>query len=144
MSYRRSIHDLLVTTADAGVFSEAIYSVARPSLLSEGVAVSPRSVEANEIRAAYEIDERFGREFRQDISAWAWLLVLRFDTEVFLETFERTLLRSPLTIDRDSSTGRDVQVRLLLEDAAYEHPPRGGASNGTMVTYRIRAELCPQ
>ncbi len=144
MSYRQVIHDLLVTTADSGTFSEATYTKARPSLLVEGAAISPASVEANEIRGAYGIDEDFGREYRQERTGWAWLLILRFDTEAILEDFERVLMRAPLTIPQDTSDNRDQSVILLLEDSTYEHPPRGGASNGTEVTYRFVAELCQQ
>jgi len=144
MSYKTAIHDLLVTTAYAGTFPEAVYSTARPSLLTEGADQPIGGAEANEVRGAFGIDDRYGREYRQERQGWAWLLVMRFDTEVSLEGFETALLRSPLSIARDPLDGRDEQVRLLLEDVAYEHPPRGGASNGTKVTYRFVAELCPQ
>jgi len=144
MSYRQAIHDLLVTTADAGTFSEATYTAARPSLLVEGAAISPKSVEANEVRAAFGIDGDYGREYRQERQGWAWLLIIRFDTEAILEDFERALLRSPLTIAQDPADDRDQQVILLLEESSYEHPPRGGASNGTEATYRFVAELCQQ
>lgn len=144
MSYRQAIHDLLVTTADGGTFSEATYSVARPSLLVEGSALTPASVEANEIRGAFEVDADYGREYRQRRAGWAWLLIIQFNTEAILEDFERVLMRSPLTIAQDTSDDRDQQVILLLEDVAYEHPPRGGASNGTKATYRFVAELCQQ
>ncbi len=144
MSYRTAIHDLLVTTAYAGSFEEAVYSAARPSLLTAGAVQAVKAAEANEIRGAFDVDERYGREYRQQRAGWAWLLVMRFDTEVLLEAFEESLMRAPLFIARDSSDGRTEQVRLLLEEAAYEHPPRGGASNGTEVTYRFVAELCPQ
>lgn len=141
MGYREAIHDLLVTTGANGAFTQAVYSVARPSLLTSGAAISPQSVEANEIRGAFGIDERFGREYRQERQGWAWLLVLRFGTEAIMEEFEETLMRSPLLIPRDPGNGIDRQVRLLLEESAYEHPPRGGASNGSEVTYRFVAEL---
>lgn len=144
MSYRQAIHDLLVTTADNGTFSEATYTAARPSLLVEGVAITPRSVEANEVRGAYGVDREYKRDFRQERQGWAWLLILKFDTEAILEDFERDLMRSPLTIPQDLSDDRDQQVMLLLEESSYEHPPRGGASNGTEVTYRFVAELCQQ
>lgn len=142
--YKTEIQILLEATAYAGTFPEAIYSAARPSVLSAGVAQEVGSAEANEIRGAFAIDERYGRELRQERAGWAWLLIIRFHTEVLLESFEESLMRTPLTIARDSSDGRTEQVRLLLEDAAYVHPPRGGASNGTEVTYRFVAELCPQ
>lgn len=144
MSYRQAIHDLLVTTADAASFSEATYTNARPSLLVEGDPIIPASVEANEIRGAYDIDEDYGREYRQHRTGWAWLLIIRFNTEAILEDFERALMRSPLTIPQDLADDRDQSVILLLEESSYEHPPRGAASNGTEVTYRFVADLCQQ
>lgn len=144
MSYRQVIHDLLVTTADAATFSEATYTKARPSLLVEGDPITPTSVEANEIRGAFGIDEIFGREYRQERTGWAWLLIIRFNTEAILEDFERALMRNPLTIPQDLADDRDQSVILLLEESSYEHPPRGGASNGTEVTYRFVADLCQQ
>ena len=144
MSYRTSIHDLLVTTAHAGTFNEAIYSVARPSLLTAGTPQGLQSCETKEIPGSFQLDYRYGREFRPKRVGLAWLLIMRFDHEVLLEDFEEALMRAPLFIVRDPSDGRTEQVRLLLEEAAYEHPPRGGASNGTEVTYRFVAELCPQ
>lgn len=144
MGYKQSIQRLLVTTAASAAFPEATYSADRPSLLTEGDDTSAASVEANEIRAVFGIDDRYQRSFRQDRQGWAWLLNLRFDSEVVLESYEQGLMNSPLVVARDPSSGIDRQVRLLLEDALYEHPPRGGASNGTSVTYRFVAELCPQ
>jgi hypothetical protein len=144
MGYKEEIHNLLVTTAAAGVFNEAVYSNAHPSLLSAGAVIFPGSVETNEIRGAFGLDEEYGREYRQEREGWAWLLVLKFDTEAILQSFEQTLMRSPLTLPQDLSDGRDQSVILLLEDSSYEHPPRGGASNGTEVTYRFVAQLCQQ
>lgn len=144
MGYKTAIQAALEARAYAGTFPEAVYSVARPSILSEGAAQAVKSAEANEIRSAFGIDESYGREFRQERQGWAWLLILRFDTEVVLEDFETALMQSPITIARDAGDGRDRQVILILEDAQYEHPPRGGASNGTEATYRFVAELCQQ
>lgn len=144
MSYRKAIHDTLVTAANTGTFTEVIYTKTRPALMVDGAAASPKSIEANEVRGAYGIDREYKRSFRQERQGWAWLLVLRFGCEVNLEDFERDLMRSPLTIPQDLSDDRDQQVMLLLEESSYEHPPRGGASNGTEVTYRFVAELCQQ
>jgi len=144
MSYKTAIHDLLVTTAAAGTFTQAIYSVERPSLLTAGDPILPQSVEANEIRGAFVVDNRHGRDYRQDRAGWAWLLRLRFGVEANLEEFETTLMENPLFVARDVPTGVFRQVMMILEESEYEHPPRGGASNGTQATYRFVAEICPQ
>jgi len=144
MGYKTAIQAALEARAYAGTFPEAVYSVARPSILSEGAAQAVKSAETNEIRGAFGVDPEYGREFRQERQGWAWILVLRFDTEVVLEHFEIDLMRSPITIAQDLGDGRDQSVMLLLEEVQYEHPPRGGASNGTEATYRFVAELCHQ
>ena len=144
MGYKTAIQAALEARAYAGTFPEAVYSVARPSILSEGGDKTVKSAEANEIRGAYGIDSEYGRDFRQERQGWAWLLIIRFDTEVVLEGFETALMRSPITITQDSTDGRDQQILMLLEESSYEHPPRGGASNGTEVTYRFVAELSQQ
>jgi len=144
MGYKEAIHNVLVQTAYAGTFPEAIYSKERPSLLSEGTAQAVKSAETNEVRGAFGIDTEYGREFRQERQGWAWLLIIRFDTEVTLERFEKSLLENPLFLAQDPSDDRDHAVHILLEDASYEHPPRGGASNGTQVTYRFVAQLYQQ
>lgn len=144
MSYRTAIQNALVNAADAGTFPTAVYSEARPSLLTEGPSADAASIEANEVRAAFDIDDRYGRSLRQERTAWSWILRLRFEQEVSLEAFETSLLESPITIARDTSDGRPLQVRLLLDASSYEHPPRGGSSNGTKAEYRFEADLCPQ
>lgn len=143
MSYKTAIHDLLVTTARDESFPTAVYSKERPSLMTEGAGVGAASIEANELRANFQVAEHRGRSIRQERSGWEWLLILRFNQEVVLEDFENKLLASPLVIARDVDNGVDAQVRLYLDDVSYEHPPRGGASNGTKVRYRFSADLMP-
>jgi hypothetical protein len=144
LSYRTAIQNALVNAADAGSFPAAVYSEARPSLLTEGASVDAASIEANEVRSSFDIDSRHGRALIQERTGWAWVLRLRFDQEVSFESFEQSLLDAPITIDRDPSDGRPLQVRLLLDGVVYEHPPRGGASNGSKAEYRLVADLCPQ
>ena len=143
MSYRASIHDALVLAARDEVFPTAVYSQERPSLLTEGPGVGAASIEANELKASFELSRDRGRSVRQERSDWEWLLNIRFNQEVVLEDFENKLLASPLVILRDAAAGRDAQVRLFLDGVSYEHPPRGGASNGTQVSYRFTADLSP-
>jgi hypothetical protein len=144
VSYKTAIQNALVNAADAGDFPSAVYSEARPSLLTLGASVGAASIEANEVRSTFDIDQRYGRALVQERTGWAWLLRLRFEQEVSLERFEQSLLESPITIARDVADGRPYQVRLLLDGVSYEHPPRGGSSNGTQVEYRLVADLSPQ
>lgn len=143
MSYRAAIHDALVEAARDESFPTAVYSKERPSLLTEGPVTSAASIEANELKASFQLSDHRGRAVRQERSDWEWLLVLRFNQEVVLEDFENKLLASPLVILRDPAAGRDAQVRLFLDGVSYEHPPRGGASNGTQASYRFTADLSP-
>lgn len=142
MSYKTAIQNALVQYADAATFPTAVYSADRPSLLSEGPAVPAASIESNELRADFDVDERRGRKVVLERRAWQWALRLRFDQEVVLEQFETALAESPPIILRDVEDGRPHQVRLMLDDSSYEHPPRGGASNGTKADFRFVAILC--
>jgi hypothetical protein len=142
VSYKTAIQNALVQYADAATFPAAVYSTDRPSLLSEGDAVPAASIEANELRADFDVDPRQGRKVALERRAWQWALRLRFDQEVVLEQFETALAEAPPVVLRDVSDGRPYQVRLMLDDSSYEHPPRGGASNGTKAVFRFVAVIC--
>ena len=145
MGLHAAIHDLLVTTALAtpSKFVEATYP-GDPPLLVAGSALVPSSAEANEVQVVFDIDERYGRGVRQIRTSWAWQLKLKFEREVILDGFEKALMVDPLVIARDTASGIDRQITLLLETSNPRHPPRGGPSNGTKVTYRFVAVQTPQ
>ena len=142
ITLKKLISDALTAAALAGEFISVTYDMAARILL-QGANVAPSSVETNELRAGFQIETRHGREFIDDRNAWTWELSLRFDQEVICERFEAALTRTPLVISRDPSNGVDRAVILHLLSATYEHPPRGGASNGTEVSFRFSADLCP-
>lgn len=109
--------------------------------VTAGAQVQPAEVETNEVASAYEVARDYGRDYIQDRKQWQWLLILRFHQEVITEVFENALLRDPVLVPRDPDQGITRQARLLLLDSKVQHPPRGGSSNGTEVTYRFTADL---
>ncbi len=109
--------------------------------VTTGLQVAPAEVEVNEVASAYAVADEFGREYIQDRRQWQWLLILRFHQEVITEVFENALLRDPVLVSRNPAQGIVRQARLLLLDSKVQHPPRGGSSNGTEVTYRFNADL---
>jgi hypothetical protein len=142
VGYRKAIHDTLINLALAGSFPSVKYVENSPvSLQIQGSSLTPRSVEANEIGADWSVDRRLGRQYSLDRRRWEWLLILRFDQEVLLESFEEMVAEDPPCILRDGS--RDRNVRLHFSRATYTHPPRMSAANGTEVRYRVDALLSP-
>lgn len=138
---KKLISDALTAAAFAGSFIEATYD-ATTRVLVQGSAVSPASVETNEVSSAYKVESKHGRAYVQDRAQWVWELRLRFNSEVITEPFEDSLLQTPLYIPRDEASGVLRSLRLHLLDSSYEHPPRQGASNGTEAIFRFSADFC--
>ena len=110
-----------------------------------GLDISSSSVKVLELSKKgerYQVEERHGRKYLQDIKEWEWLVILRFHQETICETWVRSVLEDPPCLHREP--GEDRQVRLRLLDATYKHPPREGASNGTEARFRFQAELSPR
>lgn len=138
VTLKKKIRDALVEAAQLGTFIEVTYDQDLNEI-QQGLQVAPQSIEANELTTRFKIEDAFGRKFVQDRQFWNWLLVLRFQTEVIAERFERALEDTPICIKRDAT--EDRQVHVLLVDAQYTHPPRQNPSNGTVAQYRFQAEL---
>ena len=138
MTLKKKIHDALCAAAEGGTFLVATYD-SENCTLEQGLQIVPASVEANELSSAHAVESRHGRKYLQDFTDWQWLVILRFHQEAICELWVRSLMEDPPCIHRDAF--EDRQVRLLLLDAQYEHPPREGASNGTKAQFRFRAEL---
>lgn len=142
ITLKKLISDALTAAALAGEFISVTYDM-DTRVLVQGANVAPSSVETNELRSGFQIETRHGREFIDDRNAWVWGLRLRFDTEVIFERFEAAMTTTPIFIPQDQQNGVDRAVMLHLLSATYEHPPRGGASNGSEATFRFSADLCP-
>ncbi len=142
VTLKKTIHDALCTLAEQGTFIAASYDSEMCELV-QGLQIQPASVEANEIDSAYAIDERHGSKFLQDFTQWQWLVIVRFHQEAICEPWVRSLLEDPPCLARNPESG-NRQIRLLLLDTKYEHPPREGASNGTLARFRFQAELSPR
>lgn len=143
MTMKTAIERALCDAAQLGTFLAITRDVDDPCDVTEGLQIQPASIETNEVSSVYAVEGRYGRDYKQDRRQWQWLLILRFHEEAITEPFEKSLLDQPIVIPRDVANGIDRQLRLLLLDSRVEHPPREGASNGTEITFRFQAELCP-
>jgi hypothetical protein len=143
---RTVIQYALVNAGKAGVFYPVLYDAVDGAQLKTDdmddlVQIAPSSVEANEVRAAFEIDGRRGHSFGVDRTGWQFEMILRFSQEVSLTAFEESINANPICIPRGDDMPR--QARLVLSSASYTHPPRKGASNGTEAKLRFNAVLSP-
>lgn len=138
VTLKKKIHDALCEAVEGGTFLAATYD-SENCELEQGLQIVPASIEVNEVSSAFAVEGRHGRKYLQDFTNWHWLVIIRFHQEAICEPWVRAMMEDPLCIHRDAF--EDRQVRLLLLDAAYDHPPREGASNGTVAKFRFNAEL---
>lgn len=103
--------------------------------IDEEPIVAPSSVVADEISAAFEADENYGRAIAQRRAAWLFELHLEFNTAINAELFE-TKLMNPVPIV--SVTGLP-SVALRLTNVEYGHPPKQQASSGSSIVYTFDA-----
>lgn len=142
ITLKKLISDALTASALAGEFIGVTYDMDL-RIMIQGANVVPSSVETNEVRAGFRVEGRFGRKYVMDRDSWVWQLWLRFDQEVIAERFEADLASNPPFIPQDPDNGVDRAVILQLLSTDYKHPPRGGASNGSEVSFVFQAKLCP-
>lgn len=102
----------------------------------------PASVEVNDTTATWAEDSRNRRAFKSDRTSWKWDLHLSFHTEADLSEFERAWESGPLRVMIGSPGPAAALLTLSL--GRYNHPPRGGSSNGTDVVYTVNCDLTQQ
>jgi hypothetical protein len=133
------IQNALASAAFAGDFRAVTYTVAHPSMKTTGEAtIVPKSIECNELSAAFERNTRRGLDLSLQRTRWAWELRVRFDKEVTAELFEASLEHTPIVVPRD---GEDRAAYLNLQSTVYTHPPRTASSNGTEIVFTFNATL---
>jgi hypothetical protein len=136
-AHMKLIHDKLIEVAKAGPF----YPVKE---LGETMTVGTTAV-APKIYAR-ESSSSFGPAINHrtrvlDRDDWEWILVLKFQTQVTAEAFEEAWMSGLPVV---ASTADNRQVTLELVDAAYAHPERGQPSQGTTISYTVRAQIGPR
>ena len=72
---------------------------------------------------------------------WPWQLHVTFNQQVTVELFEKAITANPPVLPRTAT--QDQQVRLVLTNSRYVHPPEQSPSGGTRAVFDFDAELSP-
>lgn len=110
-------------------------------LVSLGVtAVQPSGVVVNEESSRSETSRHSRTSDRQDLAAWRWKAIARFDTEVSSYDYENSLRTTPLRVLRTADL---AQVRIRLVSADYRHPVAQQPASGSEITFVFEATESP-
>jgi hypothetical protein len=137
------VHNYLINLVRSAKFYVATYGSDGKISFSESSTAVPKTIVANEVTSDFDIDAVFHRSKRLSRTNWDWQLILGFDKEVILESFENLLMETHLHLAKDETNDlRQVELRLI--SAEYTHPPKHQASSGTIVTYSFSVTIGPQ
>jgi len=103
---------------------------------ASGETVYPASVLVNETGGSFAVDSNNGRTYSQYRTSWTFELHLKFDREVSLEKFERSLMDNPIVLPK----GSFPRVFVLLARAQVQHPRQQETSQGTEALYIFNVE----
>lgn len=143
VAIRTAVQQELVRQFTDGDFYPVTYNpVTKLPVTLLGELVQPSSVLTNEIESGFVESESFRRSLRYERTDWIFEVNVVFDREVALDTFEENWNENPPVIPRSGETN-NRQITLVLEEAAYEHPPQQEPTTGTRVRYQVRALLSP-
>lgn len=136
------IHNALIAAVLAGPFFAVTYDPDTKLALDVDVdvdtPVSPASLQANEIAAAFEVDERYKRGYKLDRTDWSWVVLTKFHQEVTAHELEESLLSSPPVLPR-SDLFR--QATLQLTRAIYSHPTKQQSHSGSAIEFHFDVRL---
>lgn len=140
--YRLRIQNALAALAAvADMFFPVTYNVSTGVATKGASAVEPVAVHTNELRSEFE-DTRVSKStFARERTSWLFNLVVSFNQEVTGEDFESAVSASPPYVARDSDHSQ--QIRLLLQNSNYEHPPQQDPESGSRLTFTFEAQLSP-
>lgn len=138
-----SVFNALLDLARAGSFRPCVFDAEGHASISEDASIAPAEVLVNEISSNFNIGAsrdksglRIGRE------RWIWQVIVRFNgATVSCADFEAACSRKPPFVRAIEDR---PQVRLLLQQARYEHPPYQQPTKGTTAFFTFEAELGPQ
>ena len=137
------VFNALLDLARGGVFRPCVFDSAGHASISEDASVAPGEVLVNETSSNFAIGAtrdrtglRLGRE------RWMWQVIVRFNSAtVSTAEFEAACAAKPPFVRAE---GDAPQVRLLLQQARYEHPPYQQPTKGTTAFFTFEASLGPQ
>lgn len=140
---RVRVQNALVQAALNGPFWAVEYDSENQTVRALHTNVVPASAVANEIQGTLFDAARLNRRSNvRERSDWFFELVLRFDQEVILETFEDRVSNSPIVLPRLPEFGlQQVSLEFLSTDAV--HPPQQNPSSGTHAILRFKANTSP-
>lgn len=133
------IHAALRQAVLAGTFPQVTYPAGARNT-SDSVFLQPKTILAKPLSSTWSTPERNRQRDFRERATWLWELTVAFDREVSLEAFELDITNTLLRLVR---TATQPQVDLIFEEAQYTSPPEQQPAGGTMVVYRVRAELTP-
>lgn len=131
----------------AGPYYAAVYGDDDKPVVDEDVEVVPASIVANEVKTLFR-PARFNRRTRlQERISWPFMAIVQFDAphETTIEAWEQRM-QTPVVLPETTDAGgrRLRQATILYQDAAYQHPPRGGQSpTGSRIVANFEIELSP-
>ena len=141
LALKTNITNWIRALALAGPYRLVTYS--STGISSLGAEMKPASVEVNEIEQSWleAKDHRAGSKVASD--QWQFQLLIDFNGgEALLEQFESVLAAGPF-LAANVAEGLP-QVRLVLQRAEYQHPPRKEPGNGSRVEYTLLAQVAPK
>ena len=142
MSQVERIHNALHDLVTAGPY----YAVTRDrntrAATVGDVHIAPASVVLHEVSSQFGPAVRKRTSFARERRMWRWTVALRFDREVSLEVFEKSVSTAPTVLPHDVALGLQ-QVRLELVSVDPRHPVNQSPSSGTEATLHFEASLSP-
>ena len=142
ITQRKRIHDFLVKTFRTGEFFCASFE-GDTMVIDTTKPLAPRSVVADEQTGSWE-DSPYGKKVARDRAAWLWEVVVTFTKPVDASLFEASITEKvPFLPSVPASQTQRLalrSVKISLDSATYQHPPRKNPENGTTITYTFEAE----
>lgn len=143
MSQRTRIQNELVRQAQQGTFYRTSYDPqTKLAVVDEGQPVVPAEALSNETESSFGTPRRHRISDRLERLSWQFELRVRFNQEVTLEHFERSLIEDPPVLAKDADCGY-LQVRLILRETRPTHPYQQESSAGTQAIFIFDALQSP-
>jgi hypothetical protein len=136
------IQNALLDAVEAGTFPVVRYDRENQrAMVADNDVAFPAGRSANELSSSFGRARRVRTHERLERLRWPWQVIVSFNQQVTLELFERQLSANPPVLPR--TVNQDQQVRLVIQNARYIHPPEQSSPGGTRAVFDFEAELSP-
>ena len=142
---KKRIHDELMRLLRAGPYHSCTVNPKTGQMtVNTSVPLNPNGCVVKEIGAAYQLTQRFKRQFGvSERTQWSWVARLEFPaTEVSTEAFEDSLADNGIQIPPYAGDPDQRTVLARLVRAEYTHPPEQSPNGGTVVEFLF--EVLPE